>query len=98
MRPFRACRGELPQGLEGVGFIGGHQIEAPLLQPHDGAAHQVHGGIDDHARNACRKRDPAPADRSGWNCAPSQLSLRTTAGISPPYSALATVASPASAA
>ena len=82
--PLGAGLRELPQRLQRIGVIRSDQIEPPLLQAHGRAADQVHRGIDDHARNASRKREPAAAERSGWNCAPSQLFFRTTAGISRP--------------
>src|SRR5947209_4145490 len=84
VRPFSARFSELAQRVRGRGRIMRDLIEAALLEPHHAPADQVHCGIDDHPRNAARKRAPASAERSGWNCTPSQLRCRTTAGISRP--------------
>ena len=71
MRPFGAGRSKLGQGLRGIGSLNRRRVEPALTQAHDLSAHQVHGGIEDHAASqAWRKRAPASPERSGWNWAP----------------------------
>ena len=84
VRPFGARVGESSQRVPRVVPNRRSIFEPPLLQPHDPAAHQVHGGIDDHARKLSRNRAAGSPERSGWNCAPSQFSCRTAAAISRP--------------
>src|SRR5205085_858941 len=85
MRPLRAGFGEGRQRFGGFGGVRRGIVEPPLCEADDPSAHQVHGGVEDHdSRNAFRKRAPASPERSGWNCAPNQLSLRMTAGIARP--------------
>src|SRR5205085_2917671 len=79
-----------------IGGIDGGVLESALRQAHAAAAHQVDGGVDQHDRNASRKRAPAPALRSGWNWAPSRLPCRTAAGMVRPWRAVAMLAGPSS--
>jgi hypothetical protein len=85
VRPSGSGCGEFLQGVGGSRRIGSDLVELALGEADDAAAHQVDGGIDDHAlRNASRKRRPGAALFSGWNCAPHKLRWRIAAGSARP--------------
>ena len=78
---FRVAPGQ----AHGVQVVYLALVEIAVQQPHATAVQQINRGNDlnRHGRGVSRKRrsrvEPAVADRSGWNCAPQKLFLRTMA-------------------
>ena len=66
VRPLGAGGGEAAKGFGGVGGVDRCLVEAALAKAHDLAAHQVHGGEQNHeSSQALRKAAPAWPERSG---------------------------------
>src|SRR5688500_17825891 len=79
--------------LLGVARFG---IEVALIETNAPSVAQIDGRNQQHQLNLRKfssRRAPAAPERSGWNCVPQKLARRTTAGMMPPYSAVASVAS-----
>src|SRR5690606_6021594 len=96
VQPARALAGIVARQRQRVVAVAGFLGVVALGETDDAAVADIDRRVEGEAAHAgsmvrklSRRRAPAAAERSGWNCAPITLPRRTTAAKSRPWQALA---------